>query len=115
MARARVARLQCLRLELSRTSNPSHLPFSSASSPRIPILYPLSHLDTDPNLNVSFRTLRLYSPDKAPDADPSRVISRALDAALAAHHFLPFAAAPPTHASSSASPPPPPARRSACP
>nr|CAD1822264.1 unnamed protein product [Ananas comosus var. bracteatus] len=58
-----------------------------------PILYPLSHLDTDPNLNVSFRTLRLYSPDKAPDADPSRVISRALAAALAAHHFLPFAAA----------------------
>lgn len=54
-------------------------PSPPPSLPSLPL--PLSHLDTDRNLHVTFRTLRLYS--KSPDKDPFQVISPdAVSAAL---------------------------------
>ncbi|KAM3700461.1 hypothetical protein ACJW31_05G100200 [Castanea mollissima] len=52
---------------------------------------PLSHLDTDPNLHVTFRYLRTYLNTAAAAAkDPFQVISAALSAALV--HYYPLAA-----------------------
>lgn len=52
---------------------------------------PLSHLDTDPNLHVTFRYLRTYlNTAAAADKDPFQVISAALSAALV--HYYPLAA-----------------------
>ncbi|KAK7412424.1 hypothetical protein VNO78_03884 [Psophocarpus tetragonolobus] len=48
---------------------------------------PLSHLDTDPNLNLTFRYLRAYV---ASSLDPFHVISSSLPRALS--HFYPLAA-----------------------
>lgn len=51
---------------------------------------PLSHLDTDRNLQVTFRYLRVYvnSADRQnkPDSDPFRVISAALSTALVPYY-----------------------------
>ncbi|XP_078169738.1 HXXXD-type acyl-transferase family protein [Carex rostrata] len=57
----------------------SIFPSPPPSLPSLPL--PLSHLDTDRNLHVTFRTLRLYS--KSPDKDPFQAISPdAVSAAL---------------------------------
>ncbi|KAJ1704445.1 hypothetical protein LUZ63_004224 [Rhynchospora breviuscula] len=53
------------------------IPISASPPPSSPSLtLPLSHLDTDRNLHITFRTLRLYSkPDNSPEKDPFNVIS----------------------------------------
>lgn len=51
----------------------------------------LSHLDTDPNLNVSFRYLRVYAAAKSSTtSDPFNSISSSLSAVLV--HYYPLAA-----------------------
>ncbi|PON99106.1 Transferase [Trema orientale] len=52
---------------------------------------PLSHIDNDPNLRVSFRYLRAYvsTNPSTPSSDPFHVISSALSAALV--HYYPLA------------------------
>ncbi|KAL0417432.1 UNVERIFIED_CONTAM: Spermidine coumaroyl-CoA acyltransferase [Sesamum radiatum] len=52
-------------------------------------LLSLSHIDTDRNLLVTLRYLRVYSNTLHQQADPFRVISAALSAAL--FHYYPFA------------------------
>lgn len=49
---------------------------SPSPLPSVPLTLPLSHLDTDRNLHVTFRTLRLYSkPTNSSNKDPFQVIS----------------------------------------
>ncbi|CAJ1961854.1 unnamed protein product [Sphenostylis stenocarpa] len=64
---------------------PSHTPFLHDHS------LPLSHLDTDPNLHLTFRYLRAYtSTASTTSLDPFQVISSSLSHALP--HFYPLAA-----------------------
>ncbi|KAK7332010.1 hypothetical protein VNO80_28756 [Phaseolus coccineus] len=64
---------------------PSHPPFIEDHS------LPLSHLDTDPNLHLTFRYLRAYTSTAAPTTlDPFHVISSSLSHALT--QFYPLAA-----------------------
>ncbi|XP_073002787.1 3'-N-debenzoyl-2'-deoxytaxol N-benzoyltransferase [Typha latifolia] len=60
----------------------------SPSPPPVSHTLPLSHLDSDRNLHVTFRTLRLYSPNKSSDLEPFHVISSALPAALSLYYPL---------------------------
>ncbi|KAK8349447.1 hypothetical protein V6Z12_A06G141200 [Gossypium hirsutum] len=50
---------------------------------------PLSHLDNDHSLNVTFRYLRAYVNSDTTGRDPFQVISSAISAAL--HHYYPLA------------------------
>ncbi|BAT87156.1 hypothetical protein LR48_Vigan09g236600 [Vigna angularis] len=64
---------------------PSHPPFLQDHS------LPLSHLDTDPNLHLTFRYLRAYTSTAPPTSlDPFNVISSSLSNALT--QFYPLAA-----------------------
>nr|GMD26106.1 spermidine coumaroyl-CoA acyltransferase [Ipomoea batatas] len=58
------------------TVHPATPPFSDDH------ILPLSHLDTDRNLNVIFRYLRVYVNNESKDADPFDVVVSSLSAAL---------------------------------
>ncbi|XP_004295571.1 PREDICTED: 3'-N-debenzoyl-2'-deoxytaxol N-benzoyltransferase [Fragaria vesca subsp. vesca] len=63
---------------------PSKPPFSDDH------VLPLTHLDNDPNLRVTFRYVRAYVTTHSSSSDPFHVISAALSAALV--HYYPLAA-----------------------
>ncbi|GFZ02993.1 HXXXD-type acyl-transferase family protein [Actinidia rufa] len=74
-----------VKISKTTTVHPSSPPFHQAH------VLPLSHLDTDRNLDVSFRYLRVYvsSPNRPPvAADPFHVITAALSAALVPYYPL---------------------------
>ncbi|KAK7841056.1 taxadien-5-alpha-ol o-acetyltransferase [Quercus suber] len=78
-----------MQVKISHTAlvSPTTPPFHEAHT------LPLSHLDTDPNLHVTFRYLRTYlntATSAAAVNDPFQVISAALSAALV--HYYPLAA-----------------------
>ncbi|WCJ27154.1 HXXXD-type acyl-transferase family protein [Euphorbia peplus] len=74
-----------MQLKINQTTSvtPSPPPF-----PEDHVL-PLSHLDTDRNMNVTFRYLRVYLPNPAANNPPVDVISTALSSALS--HYYPLA------------------------
>ncbi|XP_022925827.1 spermidine coumaroyl-CoA acyltransferase [Cucurbita moschata] len=77
-----------MRVTVSATTPilPSHPAFAHGH------VLPLSHLDTDPNLRVSFRYLRAYvstNAHQSPTPDPVDVIATALSSALL--HYYPLA------------------------
>lgn len=60
---------------------------SPSPSPTSPLLLPLSHIDNDRNLRLTFRTLRLYSPPPS-DSDPFKTFAGALSKALSLYYPL---------------------------
>ncbi|XP_023736798.1 3'-N-debenzoyl-2'-deoxytaxol N-benzoyltransferase [Lactuca sativa] len=71
-----------VKASIATTVYPSHQPFT------VDHILPLSHLDTDRNMNVPFRYVRAYAAADHQNADPFDVITAALSTALV--KFYPY-------------------------